>query len=125
MLTDIGRKDETTQFFEHVFGHVPEGMWFYVWMLPDKLSQWFNSPAEAAGFVSQQHNGHDVYVGIALATSPGKANERIQAGQAAGIVGFVSDIDFQHEARGTGKNYPPDVRAARNIAEALPLPPTV
>ncbi len=107
MLTDIGRKDETTQFLEHVFGYVPESMLFYVWTLLDKVSHWCKSRAEAARFVSQRRDGRDVYLGIALAISPGEAKERVQAVQATGIVGFVADIDYQHEARSTRKSYPP------------------
>jgi len=125
MLTDIGRKDEMTRFFELVFGHMSEDMWFYVWTLPAKLSHWFKSPAEAAAFVSQQHNGHDVYVGIALSTSMGKANKRVRACDAVGIVGFVADIDYQHKVHNSKKNYPLDIDSAKSITNTLPLAPSI
>lgn len=124
MTANRAYQDETAQFFEHVFGHVPEGMWFYIWTLPDKLSRWFKSPVEAAGFVSQQHNGHDVYVGIALAASAGKASERVRARDAAGIVGFVADIDFQHKVHNSTKDYPPNLETARAVIDSFPLAPT-
>ncbi len=125
MLTDIDPKDQTTQFLEHVFSEIPEGRWFHVWTLPDKLSQRLNSPAEAAGFVSQQHNGHDVYVGIALAVSAGKASKRVRVRDAAGIVAFVADVDFQNDGHVGRKDYPPDLEAARAVIDGFPLSPTV
>jgi putative DNA primase/helicase len=134
MTLGPAQQDELTSFLECLFGDLPNGLWGYVWRRPDKQTFWFQAPAAASDFIAGHCGGCDVYVGLAVADRPGRADQRVicapdpekpDAVVAAGIVALGADVDFGTDGHSDGKTYPLDTEAALALVESLPLPATL
>lgn len=115
-------------FLTDLFGDVPEGAHAYLWRKQgdSKQTDWFDrghvaDAAIRAGEATEQ--GCDVWCGVGLAAKPRGPKQRLTNETAAGMVGFVADVDFAKA--GSPKQYPADADAAAALIDDFPLPPTI
>jgi putative DNA primase/helicase len=114
---------DSVKFLDELFGGELGGRWFYLWHLPEKASRWFQSvkaAAKAAEALGDQDGGRDVYLGVSLADRDLGPTRRVEAAQAAGIVGLWLDVDFAGPGH-KKKGLPPTEADAQALIAAMPL----
>jgi putative DNA primase/helicase len=115
------------RFLTALFGECPSGLWFYLWTLPDKRSEWFEveNVAKAAEYAERTRGKlRDCYVGVALGSERGMPVQRIKAEATAGIVGLWADVDIADPAH-KKPNLPPTIEDARGLVESMGVPPSI
>lgn len=116
---------DPAQFLEAVFGKNPPGQ-ILIWALQSKYSVWSTDPSRAGHTAAQKAQTEDVYTGVGLA-HPGamwKANQRVRSDDVYAIPGLVADIDVLDPVH-KKTNLPPDIESAIDLAESMPLEPTL
>jgi hypothetical protein len=110
------------EFLHALWGKHPQGQ-FLIWRLPSKVSTWWFDPSKVAldGYADE-----DVYTGVGLMPSDARLTTR-QRTTNAGVVaipGLWADIDIAddvHDKHGL----PPDMDAANDLLDRLPLADTI
>jgi len=113
----------TRKFLSTVFAHLPDGAHFLVWTLRDRRSRWYTEVTEAVKVIRDLAEGaHDVYCGVALALEDRGTHRRTTLDDAAGIVGFVADVDFAGPDK---EGYAPGEEEALAVIRSPGLSPSV
>lgn len=103
-----------------LYADLPEDAWWYLWTLaPDnrRLTHWFNDLAACEQAVSKLLPVINVYYPIAWTKECGTEKTRATYDTAAGIVGFVSDLDIKEHCF-------PNEEVAIEAVSQFPLQPT-
>lgn len=123
-------ESESRAFLEALYADT-EGLFATLFTLPGRAVTWFADPDDAARAVAATGDKRNVYASVALARAPGRNGQRIAATPdpedpahpvAAGVVGFVADLDF---ATPTKPDRPPDEAAARQVLAEVPCAPSL
>ena len=107
-----------SEFLTALWGETP-GAPVLVWTLPDRLSHWLASPAEA----DRDWGDRDVYTSVSLPHPDAKtpANRRVSAAAAHAIPGLWADVDYQDEAH-TKPGLPTQADALRVLMQDVETP---
>src|SRR2546430_2450754 len=85
----------TQEYFAEWLAGIPSDQWLLLWTLPDKVSYWHQAGEGPERFAQEAERlareSRQVYVSVAMATSPGSSRQRINGPSAAGIVGLWMD----------------------------------
>lgn len=98
----------------------PDALFILIWTLQGKQSFWFQSLAQAAEFLQNNHT--DVYVGVGVAKQDYGLFRRCISDEIAGIAGFAADFDIKSPAH--PKDLPTSIDEALTLIPSS-LPPTI
>lgn len=116
--------DETLFFLNALFGQKPDDLHVLIWTSHDKRSYWTTELTYAAGYVASFDEPHDTYFGLGLSPKDYGAFKRCPKADIAGITCLWIDIDVS----GVGHkktNLPDTFEAARELVDAIGLPPSI
>jgi hypothetical protein len=88
-----------SEFLNALFKYKPENQYVLVWLLPSKLSAWFQDLTEAAAYiesvrdVASPKDPVDIYAGLGTSAKDWGSKARCPAANIAGIPGLWLDID--------------------------------
>ena len=107
----------TAEFFERLFGYAEEGLWTYLWTLPDKRTYSFQvtqlrQMADKAIALSAE--GKEVYFSVGLASRPFGEHERAKAADIVALPALWADVDILSSAH-KAQALPPTVADAETI----------
>lgn len=114
------------RFLEALYGDLPEGLHYYIWWTcgKPKRTTWCRTVEQGLAAIAAAPEGAHIYSGVALAVEDKGPGRRVTAGDAAGTVGLVTDIDVAGEQHGA-KPYPPNLDAALYLIGDLALQPSM
>jgi hypothetical protein len=126
-----GGRSETNTASEHeqgakaylqtLHGNKPEGTFILIWTLKDKKSFWAPTIEDALSYIEGVKD-HDTYVGMGLARTKLKHNQRVKAADVAGITAIYADIDVAGDGHKKA-GLPETLEDARKIADEMPCGP--
>ena len=118
---------EITQFLNSLFENIPEDLYFYVWSLPDKFTNWFQGPEaipQAIEYVERIRDHKDVYVGCGLSKENLGLTKRTPADKISGLVGVWVDLDIADPCH-KKQNLPETVDQALELIDMSGAEPTL
>lgn len=111
-------------FFEGLFGAAEEGLYTYLWTLPDKRTYAFRA-ADAAGMAKKAQEldalGRDVYFGVGLTEKPCGSRARAKTADIAAVPALWLDVDLAGGAHAR-ETLPPNRAAALAALEDIARP---
>jgi len=88
---------ETKVFLAALTRELPDDHQIGIWSLPGYEGQWFADPDPALSYIIQiDQQTRDVYVHVGIAP-PGYAKPRAEGADLIGRLGFVADLDLNHD----------------------------
>ena len=118
-------REVAKQFLTALLGNVPEPNLACLWRMPPRTSCWTRDVASAvkwtAAAVKERANA---YCSVAVCSTDRGTDKRTSNDSAAGLLGFVADVDFANKA-GAKKMYPADADAASSLILGTGLTPTI